>query len=60
MELQEIKKKKVSFSQYSMWMKCPYSWKLNYLEGKRIYDADPSLLIRMMNIPSSYLMVKIS
>jgi len=39
MELQEIKKKKVSFSQYSMWMKCPYSWKLNYLEGKRIYDA---------------------
>ena len=39
MENQEIKKKKVSFSQYSMWMKCPYSWKLNYLEGKRIYDA---------------------
>ena len=39
MELQEIKKKRVSFSQYSMWMKCPYSWKLNYLEGKRIYDA---------------------
>ncbi len=29
MELQEIKKKKVSFSQYSMWMKCPYSWKTN-------------------------------
>ena len=39
MELQEIKKKRVSFSQYSMWMKCPFSWKLNYLEGKRIYDA---------------------
>jgi len=36
---QEIKKKKVSFSQYSMYMKCPYSWKLNYLEGKRIFDA---------------------
>ena len=35
----EIKKKKVSFSQYSMWMKCPYSWKLNYMDGKRIYDA---------------------
>jgi hypothetical protein len=39
MDVQEIKKKRVSFSQYSMWMKCPYSWKLNYLEGKRIYDA---------------------
>ena len=39
MELQEIKKKRVSFSQYSMWMKCPFSWKLNYLEGKRMYDA---------------------
>ena len=23
-----------------MWSKCPYSWKLNYLEGKRIYDAN--------------------
>jgi len=32
-------KKRVSFSQYSMWLKCPYSWKLNYLEGKRIYEA---------------------
>mgnify|MGYP003345336236 CR=1 FL=1 len=39
MEEVEIKKKKVSFSQYSMWMKCPYSWKLNYMDGKRIYDA---------------------
>lgn len=38
-EVQEIKKKKVSFSQYSMWSKCPNSWKLNYLEGKRIFDA---------------------
>jgi hypothetical protein len=36
---EETKNKKVSFSQYSMWSKCPYSWKLNYLEGKRIYDA---------------------
>lgn len=39
MENQETKKKRVSFSQYSMWMKCPYSWKLNYLEGKREFDA---------------------
>ncbi len=37
---QSIKKKRVSFSQFSMWMKCPYSWKLNYLEGKRIFDAN--------------------
>lgn len=37
---QELKKKKVSFSQFAMWMKCPYSWKLNYLEGKRIFDAN--------------------
>ena len=36
---QEIKKKRVSFSQFAMWMKCPYSWKLNYLDGKRIFDA---------------------
>ena len=38
-ETKETKKKRVSFSQYSMWMKCPYSWKLNYLEGKREFDA---------------------
>jgi len=40
MSEEQIKeKKKVSYSQYSMWSKCPYSWKLNYLEGKRIYEA---------------------
>lgn len=38
-QVTEIKKKKVSFSQYSMWMKCPFAWKLNYLEGKKIFDA---------------------
>lgn len=37
--IKEENKKRVSFSQYSMWMKCPYSWKLNYLEGKRVYDG---------------------
>lgn len=36
----ETDKKRVSFSQYSMWSKCPYSWKLNYLEGKRIFDSN--------------------
>jgi hypothetical protein len=34
----DFKKKKVSYSQYSMWMKCPYSWKLNYLEGKKKFS----------------------
>lgn len=29
------KKKKVSFSQYSMWLKCPHSWYLNYAKGMR-------------------------
>jgi hypothetical protein len=38
-EQQQKEKKRVSFSQYSMYSKCPYSWKLNYLEGKRIYEA---------------------
>ena len=37
------KKKKVSFSQYSMWLKCPYSWKLNYLEGKRKTDLNMNI-----------------
>lgn len=37
------KKKKVSFSQYSMWMKCPYSWRLNYLEGMRKTDLNMSI-----------------
>lgn len=37
------KKKKVSFSQYSMYMKCPYSWKLNYLEGMRKTELNMSI-----------------
>ena len=34
------KKKKVSFSQYAMYSKCPYAWRLNYLEGKKVFDAN--------------------
>jgi len=34
------KKKKVSFSQYSMWTKCPYQYYLNYILGKKIFDAN--------------------
>lgn len=40
-EIQEQKKKKkVSFTQYSMWQKCPYQFYNNYVLGKRIYDAN--------------------
>lgn len=39
-EIQENKKKRVSFSQYAMYLRCPNAWKLNYLEGKRIFDAN--------------------
>ncbi len=39
-ENQEPKKKKVSFSQYSMWMKCPHSWYLNYAKGLRKTDLN--------------------
>jgi len=39
-EIKEEKNKKtVSFSQYSGWFKCPYSWYLNYLKGMRVYEA---------------------
>ena len=27
--------KKVSYSQYSQWDKCPYKWKLNYIDNLR-------------------------
>jgi PD-(D/E)XK nuclease superfamily len=34
------KKKRVSFSQYSMWYKCPQSWYLNYAKGMRKTDLN--------------------
>lgn len=37
------KKKKVSFSQYSMWYKCPHSWYLNYAKGLRKTDFNMSI-----------------
>ena len=33
-----VKRKKVSFSQYSMYLKCPQSWKLAYLDGLKTYQ----------------------
>lgn len=38
-----VKKKKVSFSQYSMWFKCPQSWYLNYAKGMRKTDLNMSI-----------------
>jgi hypothetical protein len=35
----EVKKKKVSYSQYSKWFKCPNSWKLDYLDGLRKFEG---------------------
>jgi hypothetical protein len=32
------KTKRVSFSQYSLWLKCNYAWKLAYLDGLRVYQ----------------------
>lgn len=42
-EITEVKKKKVSFSQYSMWFKCPQSWYLNYAKGMRKTDLNMSI-----------------
>ena len=39
MSEKNIEKKKVSFSQYSGWFKCPHSWYLNYLKGLREYES---------------------
>jgi len=41
MELQENKKKRVSFSQYATFLKCPHKWKLDYIDGLR--ERDDSL-----------------
>jgi RecB family exonuclease len=29
------KTKKISYSQFSTWVQCPYRWKLNYIDGRR-------------------------
>lgn len=42
MSEKNIEKKKVSFSQYSGWFKCPHSWYLNYLKGLRVYESSLS------------------
>jgi hypothetical protein len=35
----EKKQKNVSFSQYSMWLKCPQQWKLSYIDKLAPYEA---------------------
>lgn len=36
---EEVKQKKVSYSQYSNWFKCPQRWKLDYIDGLRTYEG---------------------
>jgi hypothetical protein len=31
-------RKKISYSQFSEWMKCPYSWKLGYMDRRKKYE----------------------
>jgi hypothetical protein len=35
----EFKKKRVSYSQYSMYLKCPQQYYLNYILGKKVFGA---------------------
>lgn len=37
-ETKEIKKKRVSFSQYSTFLKCPHKWYLDYVKNLRVKD----------------------
>ena len=37
-EIKEIKKKRVSFSQYSTFLKCPQKWYLDYVKNLRVKD----------------------
>ena len=30
--------KNISYSQFSMWSKCPYRWKLNYIDKHRSFS----------------------
>lgn len=36
------KKLRVSFSQYSLWMKCPFRWSLDYIKGLRKFEGSLS------------------
>lgn len=38
MEVKEIKKNRVSFSQYSTYLKCPHKWYLDYAKNLRVKD----------------------
>lgn len=36
--IEEVKKNKVSFSQFSNWFNCPHRWYLDFVKGLRIFD----------------------
>jgi len=36
--MSEIKQKTVSYSQFSLYAKCPQRWKLDYLDNLRVYE----------------------
>jgi len=38
MELQEIKRNRVSFSQYSTYLKCPHKWYLDYIKNLKVRE----------------------
>lgn len=38
MDIQEIKKNRVSFSQYSTFLKCPHKWYLDYAKNMRVKE----------------------
>lgn len=36
--MNEIKQKTVSYSQFSLYAKCPHRWELDYLQNRRVYE----------------------
>ena len=37
-EINYAYEKNISYSQYSMWKKCPKQWALQYREGHKVYN----------------------
>ena len=44
LNIQDTSKKKISFSQYSKWAKCPRSWKLSYIDKIKVSKPSISLV----------------
>lgn len=38
MDTPTVPKKSISYSQFSTYLKCPHKWKLDYIEGRRVYE----------------------